>query len=165
MEPPPKLRPRGLLIWELLAIGLAVAILLVFSIAGKGRRERAAYQRFLERAPVIQAALERYAADNKGHFPPDGSFTNPPPGLDETYIKWDPQWKVDYDVHPNGKGGMYVCMEFCGPYKERWYFGLCNNPEYRRNYGRGQAIPGKYNRIWVVREQAPIMPQSNQQHK
>lgn len=149
-------RPVDFKRWEWWTLVLAVAVLIFLATWGKGRRERLAYERFLEVAPQVQAALERYAADHGGRFPPDAMMTSRPAGLNDGYIRWHKSWKIDYEVHDNGNDGMSVCLEFCGPYDERLYFGLCKNPEYRRLYGRGQPIPGHINRIWLIAEHAEI---------
>jgi len=136
---------------------ILISLLLALSLLGKGRRQREAYENFLARAPVVQEALERFAADHGGKFPPDGVHTGRPPGLGDQYLAWQHAWNIDYEVYDNGHGGKYVCLEFCGPFNSPVYFALCRNPKYRRLYGRGQPIPGQSNRIWLVREQAPIM--------
>ena len=84
--------------------------------------------------------------------------TRRPPGLGDGYIVWRESWFIDYDAHPNGRGGYYVCLEFVGPRGEPQYYGLCNDPLKRKRYGRGQPIPGQTNRIWLVREDARVMP-------
>lgn len=154
---PSELRP-----WERWALILSTLVLVFLAIHGKGRKERDAYERFLENAPRVAAALERFAADHQGRFPPDAMHTAQPLGLDERYIQWEKEWKIDYEVHDNGQGGRTVCLEFGGPFVRRYYFGLCRKPEYRRLYGRGQPIPGQINRIWVIRESAEIMPDPTQ---
>ena len=150
-------RPARLSRWEFWIIAAVVSLCLVLSLMGKGRRQRQAYENFLEHASMIQQAAERFAADHGGKFPPDGMHTSAPWGLSEKYLRWDRAWNIDYDVHDNGHGGRFVCLEYCGPYDETVYAGLCQNPKYRRLYGRGQPIPGHVNRIWLIREQAPIM--------
>ncbi len=159
------IRPTLLRRWEVWAIVAAVGVCLVLSLLGKGRRQRAAYEDFAEHASMVQRAVEQFAADHGGKFPPDGTHTAAPPGLDEKYLRWDRGWKIDYEVHDNGQGGKFVCLEFCSPYKEIIYAGLCRNPEYRRLYGRGQPIPGHLNRMWVIREQAPIMEELHPRYK
>jgi hypothetical protein len=149
-------RPLDFKRWEWWVLVLAVGLLIFLATYGKGRRERLAYERFLEVAPQVQAALERFAADHNGQFPPDAMMTNRPAGLTDNYIKWRNSWKIDYEVHDNGQDGQTVCLEFCGPFDERLYFGLCKNPQYRRLYGRGQPIPGHVNRIWVISENANV---------
>lgn len=153
-------RPLDFRRWEWWILALAVGLLIFLATWGKGRRERLAYERFLEVAPQVQAALERFAADHGGRFPPDAMMTSRPAGLDDKYIHWRKSWKIDYEVHDNEQDGLAVCLEFCGPYDERLYFGLCKNPEYRRRYGRGQAIPGHVNRIWVISENAQILEEA-----
>jgi hypothetical protein len=150
-------RPLGFKRWDWWTLVLLVVLLVFLASYGKGRRERLAYERFLEVAPQVQAALERYASGHDGKFPPDAMMTSRPIGLGDDYIHWKLSWKIDYEVHENDRGGHLVCLEFCGPFEERHYFGLCRKPEYRRLYGRGQAIPGHVNRIWMIREDAPIM--------
>ncbi|CAO0824458.1 Type II secretion system protein [Desulfarculales bacterium] len=150
-------RPLEFKRWEWWLLVLAVGLLVFLATYGKGRRERLAYERFLKLAPQVQAALERFAADHDGQFPPDAMMTSRPAGLNDKYIKWRKSWKIDYEVHDNEQDGQSVCLEFCGPFDERLYFGLCKNPEYRHRYGRGQLIPGHVNRIWVVKEDAAIM--------
>jgi len=150
--------PLDLRAWERWSLFVLCGVLVFLAAHGKGRKEREAYERFLELAPQVQAALERYAALHDGRFPPDAMHTARPRGLDDAYIDWDQGWKIDYEVHANDQGGQSVCLEFGGPFVQRYYFGLCKNPEYRRLYGRGQPIPGHFNRIWVVRESARIMP-------
>jgi hypothetical protein len=148
--------PRHLARWELWLLAGLAALCLVLALTGLGRREEERYERFLERAPRIEKALKAFAADHQGKYPPDATFTRRPPGLDDEYIDWSQDWLIDYDVHPNGQGGRFVCLEFCGPTGERHYYGLCNDPELRARFGRGEAIPGHANRIWVVEEQAEI---------
>ncbi|MFH1035483.1 MAG: hypothetical protein V1806_13320 [Pseudomonadota bacterium] len=150
-------RPLDFKRWEWWILVLAVGLLVFLATYGKGRRERLAYEHFLQQAPLVQAALERFAADHDGQFPPDAMMTSRPAGLDDRYIKWRKGWKIDYEVHENEQGGQAVCLEFCGPFDERLYYGLCKKPEYRRLYGRGQPIPGHVNRIWVISENAAIM--------
>lgn len=150
--------PSHLRTWEKWTLLILCGGLFFLAAHGKGRKEREAYERFVELAPQVQAALERFAADHEGRYPPDAMHTARPLGLDDKYIRWDQGWKIDYEVHPNGEGGKSVCLEFGGPFVQRYYFGLCRKPEYRRLYGRGQAIPGHFNRIWVVQESAQIMP-------
>jgi hypothetical protein len=157
MEAQASLRPVSLRHWERWALVVLIGLCLTLSLLGKGRRQREAYENFLARAPVVQAALERFAADHGGKFPPDGVHTGRPPGFSDKYLAWDRHWNIDYDVYDNGHGGKYVCLEFCGPFKDPVYFALCRNPENRRLYGRGQPIPGQMNRIWLIREQAPIL--------
>jgi len=150
--------PLGLAPWERwVLIGLLI-LCLVLAVAGRHRRQRRAYEDFLRRAKMIEQALERFAADHQGRFPPDAMFTNRPPYLDDRYLAWDPEWLIDYDVGDNRRGGRFVCLEFCGPTGKRRYFGLCHDPALRARYGRGQPIPGQRNRIWVIREEAPILP-------
>jgi len=144
--------------WERWVLSLLLAVCLFLAVQGKARREPEPVLLFLERAARIEAALERFAAEHKGAFPPDAFSVRRPHGLDDRYIKWDQAWLIDYEVHPNGQGGRYVCLEFVGPRGKREYLGLCNRPEIRQRYGRGQAIPLYDHRIWVIREQAPIMP-------
>ena len=149
-------RPLDLSRWERWALVIVVAALVFLAVEGRDRKEREAYERFQQQAPLVAQALERYASDHEGRFPPDAMFCQRPLGLNDEYIMWNPAWKIDYEVHDNGHDGQYVCLEFGGPFKQRLYFGLCNVPEYRRKYGRGQDIPGQLNRIWLIREQAEI---------
>lgn len=144
--------------WEWVALAVLLAACLFLAVSGRGHKERRRYDRFLRNAPRVQAALERFAADHGGAFPPDAMALEPPQGLDPGYIKWDPGWRIDYEAHPNGKGGQAICLEFGGPYRRRLYFGLCLKPRVRAKYGQGQKVPGNPNRIWVVRESAAILP-------
>jgi hypothetical protein len=165
MDAQASFRPALLSRWEWWVLAVLIGLCLALSLWGKGRRQRQAYDNFLARAPVVQAALERFAADHGGRFPPDGMHTSCPPGFEDRYLAWDRRWNIDYDVYDNGRGGKYVCLEFCGPFKETVYGGLCRNPNYRRLYGRGQPIPGQLNRIWLIREQAPIMENPRYKNK
>lgn len=150
-------RPAKLSRPEWIILAAVIALCLVLANVNKGRREKHAYQNFIIRSERVQNALERFAADHGG-YPPDAMFTGAPKGLSPKYISWCPSWKIDYEVHPNGHGGKYVCLELCGPFKERLYYGLCNKPKMRKLYGRGQPIPGYLNRIWLIKEDAPILP-------
>lgn len=150
--------PRQLLRWEWWVLLLLVALCLVLAVAGKGRKQARIYEDFLRRAPQIQQSLEAFAKDHNGRFPPDAMFTRRPQGLDDRYIAWSDSWNIDYDVHPNGAGGWFVCLEFVGPYGEPEYYALCLDPEIRKNHGTGTPIPGRSNRIWLVREEAQVMP-------
>jgi hypothetical protein len=157
MKPNPS-HPGKMLRWEWWILFLLVALCLFLAIAGKGRKQARIYQEFLKQAPLIQEALESYANDHGGRFPPDAMSTRQPQGLDDRYIVWSDSWLIDYDVHKNNAGGWFICLEFVGPYGEPEYYALCQDAELRNKYGRGQPIPGKANRIWLVRENAPIMP-------
>jgi hypothetical protein len=117
---------------------------------------------FLENAPRVQQALEAYAAKNQGMFPPDAIHNQRPQGLSDSFLHWKRQWNIDYDVHDNGNGGKFICLEWCGPYTTPEYLGLCQKPELRRKYSRGQAIPDQINRIWVIRESAKVLPVKRQ---
>ena len=150
--------PQKILRWEWWALIILVALCLVLAVAGKGRKQARIYKGFLKQAPIIQEAREAYAKDHNGRFPPDAMSTRRPQGLDDRYIEWSDSWLIDYDVHQNGAGGWFVCLEFVGPYGVPEYYALCQDPEVRGKYGRGEPIPGRANRIWLIREDAPIMP-------
>lgn len=152
-----RLHPPTLHWVEWLVVIALVLVCLVLGVKGLGRKNKNAYQVFGETAPQIQAALERFAADHQGCFPPDAAPNRPPRGFTDEYIPWRPEWKIDYEAKDNGSGGAFVCLEFGGPYRRQQYLKLCEDPEIRRRYGRGQPIPNQRNRIWVVRENAPIM--------
>jgi len=154
--------PGRLAGWELWLLVAMVAACVGLACAGKGRKEREAYRGFLQAAPRVAAALEAFARDHGGRFPPDAMFVRRPDGLSDKYINWRPSWKIDYEVHPNGRGGEFVCLEFGGPFKHRQYFALCRKPWVRARYGRGEPIPGHTNRIWLVRERAAIMPKTSE---
>jgi hypothetical protein len=155
---PASTHPRKLLRWEWWVLFLLATLCLVLAVAGKGRKQAIIYDDFLRRAPLIQEGLEAFAKEHEGRFPPDAMFTRRPAGLEDRYIAWSDSWNIDYDVHPNDKGGWFVCLEFVGPYGQPEYFALCQKPDIRKNYGKGEPIPGHSNRIWLVRENAPIMP-------
>ena len=150
--------PQKILPWEWWALIFLVSLCLVLAVAGKGRKQARIYKGFLKQAPIVQEALEAYAKDHNGRFPPDAMSTRRPQGLDDRYIDWSDSWLIDYDVHPNGAGGWFVCLEFVGPYGVPEYYALCQDSEIRKEYGRGQPIPGRANRIWLIREDANIMP-------
>lgn len=150
-------------VYEKWTLAVLVTLFVVMAVEGMGRKERDMYQQWLDHAQAVTQALERFAADHDGRFPPDAMSCERPSGLDDSYIRWNPNWRIDYEVRANEQGGDLVCLEFGGLLRERRYFGLCNQPELRRLYGRGQPIPGYINRIWVVREQAPIaLPDATQ---
>jgi hypothetical protein len=143
--------------WELGTLFFLVLLCLALAVAGHGRKQRDAYKDFLRRAKMIEQAVLAFAKDHQGHFPPDGWFTNRPPGLDNSYIYWDPNWNIDYDVVPNGKGGFAVGLEYYGSSDSKRYYGLCRIPRVREKYGKGQPIPRQVNRIWLIRENAKIV--------
>lgn len=159
---PASTHPRNLLRWEWWVLLLLVALCLFLAVVGRGRRQARIYDDFLSRALVVQESLESFAKDHQGRFPPDAMFTRRPSGLNDRYIAWSDSWHIDYDVHPNEKGGKFVCLEFVGPYGYPEYFALCLDPQLRKKYGKGEPIPGRANRIWLVREDAPIMPKNTQ---
>ena len=148
--------PGGMARWEKLTVAVIVGVCVVLGVAGRHRKINKAYEQFLELAPRIEAAARAFAADHGGAFPPDGIGVQAPPGLSPRYIRWQRSWNIDYEAHPNGKGGMFICLEFCGPFKHPRYLGLCRKPELRRRYPRGEPIPGCTNRIWVIAEQARV---------
>ena len=150
-------KPARFKAWEWWALVGILALSLGLALKGYYLREPHPVRVFLERADLIDAAAKRFAADHGGAFPPDGIITRRPAGLDDSYIKWDDRWLIDFEAAPNGKGSHYVCLEFTGPNGRHEYRRLCANPEYRRRYGQGQPIPGYENRIWVIAEQAHIL--------
>ena len=95
--------PASLARWETAAIAVAVALLLVLALAGKGRRQRQVYEIFQRRAANVEAALEEFAEDHQGRFPPDAMFTGMPQGL-RPYIRWDEKWKIDYEAPSQRQG-------------------------------------------------------------
>lgn len=151
--------PLKLLKLELVIIALAVLVCVVLALRGQDRMNRNAENAFLAAASLMHMGLEAYSADNHGCFPFDAGPAERPWGLSDKYVKWDKDWKIDYDAKDNGKGGFFVCMEFGGPYRSHRYRKLCEDPELRRLYGDGRGIPHHRNRIYVVREQAPIRGQ------
>lgn len=150
---------------ELIAVGFIIAVSLTIGWARVDHRMSKAYASFLELAPQVEKALERFAQDHDGHFPPPVDPGRRPPGLDDSYLEWDPMWGLAYDARKNGRkdlkpgeGDCYVCLEFMPPPTRRAFHRLCRYPLLRQRYGRGQPIPGEGNRIWLVREKARIMP-------
>jgi hypothetical protein len=120
----------------------------------------APYRDFVKRAEKIQVALEAFARDHGGQYPPDCFGTEPPEGLSPQYLPWAPAWNIDYEVHPNGQGGYYVGLEFRGPHrpgKNLPYLMLTQIQAFRKAYGQGQRIPGKKGRIYIFHESAPIL--------
>jgi len=117
------------------------------------------YEEFRTRAREIGQALEAFAVDHQGMYPPDAQGTDSPHGLSPRYIQWDLRWNIDYEVHPNGAGGNYVGLEFRLPHREGKtppYSMLTQNPEFRKLYGKGERIPGKRGRIFIFHESALI---------
>ncbi len=151
--------PTALARWETYAAAILILVLLGLALANKDRRQRTAYDEFLKRAARIEEGLLRFAAEHDGRFPSDTMFTSAPRGAG-THFYWDPTWNLDYEAHPNGRGGHYVCLEFCGPTGERVYQGLCSRAELRASHGRGQPVPGSQNRLWVIQEDARVLPPS-----
>ena len=139
----------------LITLTVIISILaVVFTIKGR----EAHYKAFRERAALIGQALESFARDHGGQYPPDGIDNQSPPGLSPGYIQWREEWNIDYEVHENGHGGNYVGLEYLGLYEKGMKYnaaGLTRNPELRKKYGRGEPIPGKLNRIWIYHEEAP----------
>ena len=149
----------GLSRWEgiiTLSLMLFIAILaIVQTIRGR----EAPYKQFIERAKLIGQALDAFAKDHGDRYPDDGLDNHSPPGLSPNYIQWKEDWNIDYEVHSNGHGGRYIALEFLGRYQANRAFhalGLTLDPSNRKNYGQGQRIPRKSNRIWVFFEEAPI---------
>ncbi|MCB2225380.1 MAG: hypothetical protein KQH53_01790 [Desulfarculaceae bacterium] len=145
--------------WEWWALAVILALSMGLTLRGLYLREPQPVRVFLERAQQIDEAARRFAADHNGAFPPDGIITRRPAGLIDRYIRWNDAWLIDFETGPNGKGGHYVCLEFTAPHGRHEYRGLCRNPEYRERYGEGQPIPGSDNRIWLIEENARVMPQ------
>ena len=139
---------------EIAIIILLAVVCLILALHGRGRRIRRAAQVFIATAPKVDQALEAFAKDHGGLFPPDAMHVGRPAGLSDKYIHWKHEWNIDYEVHENGKGAKYICLEWCGPQPTPFYKGLCNQPQIRRKYSRGQPIPNQLNRIWLVRESA-----------
>jgi hypothetical protein len=151
----------GLAFWEWGILLVLMAFISVLAIVQTNKSREAPFRQFADRAVQIGLALEAYARDRGGCYPPDGIDNQAPRGLSPKYIEWREEWNVDYEVHPNGSGGHFAALEYLGRYKkERKYhaLGLTNNPAYRQKYGRAQLIPGELTRIWVFQESVPICP-------
>lgn len=140
---------------ELIILAGLTVLCAALAILGLGAKQRYALAVFLEEAPRIEKALEHFAADHGQRFPPDAAGSECPAGLSKKYIVWQTRWKIDYEVHDNSQGGKFVCLEMRGQHNR--YEGLCLVPEYRKQYPRGQAITGRSNRIWLIREDANII--------
>jgi hypothetical protein len=147
--------------WEWGILLILMAFISVLAIVQTLKSREAPFMEFAGRATQIGQALETYARDHGGCYPPDGIDNQAPPGLSPQYIDWREEWNVDYEVHPNGQGGYFAALEYLGRYKKNREYhalGLTKNPAYRRQYGRAQHIPGQLTRIWVFHESAPICP-------
>ena len=155
MKEPWVKHPLALAGWEW---GFLVAVLALcwgYSLWSFVRCDYASVEEFLARAPQLEAALKRQAA-LEGGFPPDTMGCNPPQGWDPKEAPWRRNWRIDYEVHPNGMGGYFVALEFLGCLRQPQYMGLGMDPGYRRLHGRGQKVPGTSNRLWLVAESAPL---------
>jgi hypothetical protein len=151
----------GLSFWEWGLLLVLMSFISVLAIVQTVKSREAPFKEFAARAVQIGQALEAYARDHGGCYPPDGIDNQAPPGLSPQYIDWREEWNVDYEVHPNGRGGYFAALESLGRFKrnrEYHALGLTRNPAYRRQYGRAQHIPGQLTRIWVFRESVPICP-------
>ena len=140
-------------------MAVLMVVITVLAIVQTLRGREAPFKEFASRAVRIGQALEAYARDHGGCYPPDGIDNQAPAGLSPKYIQWREDWNVDYEVHPNDQGGVYLALEYLGHYNKKYSnhaLGLTKNPEYRQKYGRAQRIPGWSTRIWVFHEQAPI---------
>ncbi|MBI5584463.1 MAG: type II secretion system protein [Deltaproteobacteria bacterium] len=147
--------------WEWVLLLVLMAFISVLAVVQTTRSREAPFKQFAVRAARIGQALEAYARDHGGCYPPDGIDNQAPPGLSPQYIDWQEDWNVDYEVHPNGQGGYFAALEYLGRYKKNREYhalGLTQNPVYRQKYGRAQRIPGQLTRIWVFHESAPICP-------
>lgn len=149
-------RPVGLSRTELGFIALLIALSLVLGWHGINRRARDAQERFLELAPRIASALERYAADHQGAYPRPVPPTQRPIGLGDKYIRWNSGWGIVYDVRRSSRKTFAVCLELLVPNKQVRFQRLCQFADKRKKYGQGQPIPGTQNRLWVVKKSARI---------
>ena len=147
--------PLALAWWEWAGLGAALAFCWAYSLWSFGRCDYASPQEFLKLAPHIEAILKAQAA-RQGGFPPDTMGGNRPDGWQDDQLAWCRDWRIDYEVHPNGAGGYFVALEFLGCLRTPQYLALGLDPDQRRRYGRGQKIPGTSNRLWVVAESAAI---------
>jgi hypothetical protein len=151
----------GLFFWEWRILLVLMAFISVLAIVQTIKSREAPFREFAARAAQIGQALEAFARDHGGCYPPDGIDNQAPPGLSPKYLDWREDWNVDYEVHPNGHGGHFAALEYLGRYKKNRAYhalGLTKNPIYRQKYGRAQHIPGQLTRIWVFHESAPICP-------
>lgn len=150
-------RPIGLNGPELAVIAILVAVSLGLGWYGVDRKVHRAHRQFAELAPRISQALQRFAADHGGRFPPAVSPTKRPSGLSDKYIRWNPKWGVVYDVRRNRQGGRDVCLELLVPNIKSNFRRLCLFPRIKKRHGRGQPIKGTDNRLWVVATKASVM--------
>lgn len=151
----------GLAFWEWGILLVLMAFISVLAIVQTNKSREAPFRQFADRAVQIGLALEAYARDRGGCYPPDGIDNQAPRGLSPKYIEWREEWNVDYEVHPNGSGGHFAALEYLGRYKKNREYhalGLSKNPVYRRQYGRAQHIPGQLTRIWVYQESVKVCP-------
>lgn len=151
-------RPIGLNRLEVVVIAVLVTISLALGWYGVNRRVRQAHERFLELAPRIAVALERFAADHDGRFPRPVPPTQRPQGLSDRYLKWNPAWGIVYDARRGKRRGLFnICLELLVPDRRSNFRRLCMFPRNLRLRGQGQPVPGTNNRLWVVRRNVPLM--------
>lgn len=143
--------------WEFWAVLVLSVLLLGLALHGKDRHHKKAITQFISTAQDIQAALDKFAAEHDGGYPPDAVAYRRPLGLNTRYLRWKPEWHIDYEVGDNDNGGHYACLEFCGPEGAAYYEGLCSDARLRRDYPRAEPIPGHRNRIWLIKESAKII--------
>jgi hypothetical protein len=150
---------------EAALVGIIIALSLAIGWARVDHRMVKAYASFQDMAPMVQKALEHFAQDHDGRFPPAVAPGLRPPYLSSKYIDWNPEWGIAYDARPKVKpdgryhrNDCYVCLEFMPPPSHKDFHRLCRYKQLRAQYGRGQSIPGESNRIWVIRESAKVLP-------
>lgn len=143
--------------WEILAVAVLALALTALAVHGRQKHSAEVYDQFIKNAAIIEEALAKYAEEHGG-YPSDACAYGRPPGLNTRYMRWKREWNIDYEVRDNKHGGIFVCLEYCGPEGGVRYKGLCDKKNYRIKYPKGQPIPGEINRIWVIKESAKILP-------